>query len=249
MIEDQIPVEEPTQEPAKHHWTIWLAGAGCAVLLCSMIFVGVMVVIGPDFIQQFIPGSGINPVDSPPRVSAQGNTMGDPEAPVHIVEYGDFQCPYCVNFWKDTEPQLIEEYVSTGKVYFEYRSLGAFLGEESGWAAEGTYCAGDQNRFWEFHDVLYANWVGKNVGNYSRERLVEFAKTIDMDAVEFEACLREGRHKATVEQDAADGLAAGVRATPTFFINGVKVEGAQPFEVFKELIEDALNGNFNISNG
>lgn len=248
MIEDQIPVEEPVQENPRRHWTMWIAAGGCAVLFCSTIFVGAMVLLGPEFVQQFIP-SIVKPAEETSRVETKNNTMGDPSAPVHIIEYGDFQCPYCLKFWSETEPQLIEEYVNTGKVYFEYRSLGAFLGEESAWAAEGAYCAGDQNRFWEFHDTLYTNWTGENIGNYSYEKLIQYAGTLDLDMEEFESCLSEGKHKGTVEQDAAAGEAAGVRATPTFFINGVKLEGAQPFSVFKEFIEDALNGDFNIMNG
>jgi len=238
MTEEQLP-NQPVEEASKPHWTMWLAAGGCAVLLCAMLFVGVLVVIGPDFIEQVFPRSVV-PAGQLPRAITLNNTMGNPNAPVHIIEYGDFQCPYCLKFWSETEPQLIEEYVNTGKVYFIYRSLGAFLGEESAWAAEGAYCAGDQGRFWEYHDTLFVNWNGENTGNYSKDRLIQFAESLELDMQTFESCLRDGWHTATVDQDAADASAAGVRATPTFFINGFMVEGAQPFAVMRQYIEEAL---------
>lgn len=238
MVEDRIP-DEPAQAHSKPHWTMWLAAGGCLILVCSMLFTGAMVLIGPDVLRQFVP-PGIETAGELPRASTFDNTMGNPNAPVHIIEYGDFQYPYCLKFWRETEPRLIEEYVNTGKVYFEYRSLGAFLGEESAWAAEGAYCAGDQGKFWEYHDTLFANWNGENSGNYARDRLVRLAASLELDAREFEACLREGKHKRTVEQDAADGAALGIRATPTFFINGIMLEGAQSFSIFRKYIENAL---------
>jgi protein-disulfide isomerase len=238
MIEDRIP-DEPAQTPSKPGWKTWFAAGGCLILLCSLLMVGAMMLTGVDFTQQFIP-SRIESAGQLPRASTLNNTMGNPNAPVHIIAYSDFQCPYCLKFWRETEPRLIEEYVNTGKVYFEYRSLGAFLGEESAWAAEGAYCAGDQGKFWEYHDALFANWNGENTGNYARDRLVRFAESLELNVQAFESCLREERHKRTVEQDAADAAALGIRATPTFLINGFMLEGAQSFSIFREYIEDAL---------
>ncbi len=238
MIEEQIP-DEPAQERSKPHWRIWLAAGGCSVLICAGIFSGALVLFGGDYVRQFVPAS-VRVAEEIPRTMTQSNTMGDPNAPVHIIEYGDFQCLYCLKFWRETEPQLIEEYVNTGRVYFEYRSMGAFLGPESAWASEGAYCAGDQGNFWEYHDTLFVNWTGENVGDYTQDKLVKYAGALNLNLQEFEACLSEGKHKKTVEQDAAQAQAAGVRATPTFFINGFKVEGAQPFQILKEYIEEAL---------
>jgi hypothetical protein len=238
MIENPIH-NEPAFERGSAAWRVWLGAGGCIVLLCGMILVGAAVFMSRGLIGQVLPAI-VQPINRPEGSAAMNNTMGDPNAPVHIIEYGDFQCPYCLRFWNETEPHLIEDYVNTGKVFFEYRSLGAFLGEESAWAAEGAYCAGDQGMFWEYHDTLFANWAGENAGNFSKERLIQFAKPLNLDMAQFESCLMGGKHKKTVEQDAAEAEAAGVRATPTFFINGFKVEGAQPYSVFRELIEEAL---------
>ena len=257
MIEDPSPLEEhpPIEEqlqatfedPSKSNWKMWLAAGGCAVLLCAAVFVGTLIFVGPKFVQQFFPDH-VEVAEELPRAVTQTNTMGDPHAPIHIIEYGDFQCPYCLRFWSETEPLLIEEYVNTGKVYFEYRSF-PFLGPESVWAAEGAYCAGDQGKFWEYHDTLYANWTGENVGDFTQDKLIEYAKTINLEMDTFEACLSNETHKGKVEQDKAQAEADGVHATPTFLINGHVLEGAQPFSIFKQIIEKLLEGNLDSQSG
>jgi protein-disulfide isomerase len=246
MIDEQIPLE-PIQDAPKSKWRIWVAAGGCLILLCGIIFIGTLIFAGPKFVQQFIPEK-IQSAEELPREITAINTMGDPNAPVHIVEYGDFQCPYCLQFWAETEPQLIKEYVNTGHVFFEYRAV-AFIGPESAEAAKGAYCAGDQNKFWEFHDTLFSNWTGENVGDFTQDKLIKYADTLGLDMQRFESCMSEEKHKGTVEQDAAKAEADGVSATPTLFINGIKVEGAQPFSILKQLIEKALDGNLEIQSG
>lgn len=251
MIEDQTqqePVNEPIHiinETPRRNWSAWIAAGGCAVLICSTIFLVTILYFGPQAIQKLFP---VLSAENQLREITQNNTMGDPNAPIHIIEYGDFQCPYCLRFWSETEPQLIEEYVNTGKVYFEFRAF-PILGDESFLAAEAAYCAGDQNQFWEYHDILFTNWTGENVGDFTQEKLIQYAEVLGLNVVEFESCLVEEKYKSKVEQDKAEGEAAGVYATPTFFINGHIVEGAQPFEVFKHVIEELLNGNLNTVNG
>ncbi len=243
MIEEQLPQEPETVSEAKpaRRWTIWVAAGGCAVLICAAAFVGALVFAGPQIVQRFFPGQ-VQVAGELPRDMTHVNTMGDPNAPVHIIEYGDFQCPFCLKFWNESEPRLIEEYVNTGKVYFEYRSVGSFLGPESGWAAEGAYCAGDQGKFWEYHDTLFANWTGENVGDFTKENLIKYANSLQLDSAKFESCINEEKHKSTVEQDAVNARADGVHATPMFLINGYKVEGAQPYEIIKHVIDEILNG-------
>lgn len=230
-------VDAPPVTASRYTWRKWLAVGGCAVLLCATVFIGVLIFAGEKFISNRIRSAG-----ELPRLETRSNTMGDPHAPVYVIEYGDFQCPYCLQFWEETEPQLIKEYVNTGKVYFEYRAY-AFLGPESVFAAEGAYCAGDQNKFWEYHDTLFANWTGENVGNFTNENLIKYAESLNLNVVEFASCLKNEKHKKTVELDAASAEEDGVSATPTLMINGVKIEGAQPYYVLKEMIENILNGS------
>lgn len=169
--------------------------------------------------------------------------MGDPNARVKIIEYADFQCPYCRLYWQQTEPQIIETYVKTGKVYYQYRSVGAFLGEESANAAEAAYCAGDQGKFWEYHDTLFKNGTGENVGDFTKEKLSGYAAALGLDKATFDTCLNGGKYGPRVQQDVNQAKSDGVQATPTFIVNGQKIEGAQPFAVFQKAIDEALQGH------
>ena len=250
-MDEQIPQEPVISNPdtpqARPKWTLWLAIGGFVVFFCAAVFIGTLILLGPKVVQSYLP-SNIQVAEEQPRAITQNNTMGDPNAPITIIEYGDYQCPYCLKFWRETEPRLIEEYVNTGLVYFEFRAF-PIIGPESYTAAEGAYCAGDQGRFWEFHDTLFTNWTGENVGDFTADKLAGYAAAMDLDTAAFEQCLNEGKYKGIVEQDKANGEAEGVYATPTLLINGFKVEGAQPFEVLKQIIEDMLNGGLNTSNG
>jgi protein-disulfide isomerase len=175
------------------------------------------------------------------RPQVNFNGMGDPNAPVKIIEYSDFQCPYCARFSKDTEQLLIDTYVATGKVYFEYHSFGEFIGPESVRAAEAAYCAGDQGKFWEMHDIIFANQTGENVGAYTDKRLTAFAKTLGLEMGAFDTCFSGGKYAQQVSQDAVDGRQAGVESTPSFVVNGKVLVGAQPFSAFQTEIEAILN--------
>jgi protein-disulfide isomerase len=176
------------------------------------------------------------------------NAAGDPNAPITITEYSDFQCPYCKRFSDETEKQLVDAYVASGKVRFVYRSFGLFVGPESQAAAEAAYCAGDQNKYWEFHDILFANHTGENVGDYTNRKLQAFAEALGLNMTAFKSCLDSGKYAERVTQDGVDGVAAGVEATPSFVlsytVNGETrtrlIQGAQPFGAFQTEIEAAL---------
>jgi len=192
---------------------------------------------------------------------ANFNSMGDPNAPVKIVEYSDFQCPYCATFVNETESQLIESYIKTGKVYFTSRSFGNFVSDninkqagtdnrESENAAKAAYCAGDQNKYWEYHDILYANQNGENEGGFARARLEAFAEKIGLDLNAFKTCLDTNKYAEQMTRDAQDGVKDITSSpgydknngygTPAFIINGKLLDGAQPFNVFQKEIEAAL---------
>ncbi len=182
------------------------------------------------------------------RPDADFNAMGDPNAPITITEYSDFQCPFCRKFTEETEPQLLDAYVATGKVYFVYRSFGSFIGAESQAAGEAAYCAGDQGKFWEYHDLLFANQTGENVGAFADRKLDAFAQSLGLDMDAFNSCMNSGKYADQVFQDGKDGVAAGIKATPTFIltyiVNGETktrvIEGAQGFSSFQTEIEAAL---------
>lgn len=218
---------------------VWIAvGCGCLVIL-------VLVILGGWAAYNYF--TSLSKLNDKIAVILQdgskSNVMGDPNAPVTIIEYGDYQCPYCRLFWEDTESKIIETYVKTGKVFLIYRSAGSFIGPESGAAAEASYCAGDQGKFWEYRDILYQNQTGENVGAYSTRNLLKFAESLGLNQSLFSDCLNSHKYADRVAQDATDMLADGVRATPSFLINGTLVEGAQPWDVFQQAIEAALLGN------
>jgi len=221
------------------------------IIAITLISLGALVIAGLLIYPNFKPVGQITTVVPNSRPQANGTAMGDPNAPVKILEYSDFQCPYCRQFWQNTEAQIVDAYVKTGKVYFVYHSMGNFVSDninksqgtastESQDAAEAAYCAGDQNKFWEYHDTLYTNWNGENQGGFVRKRLDAFAQTLGLDMPAFKACMDSSKYASQVSQDGADGLKAGVQGTPSFVINGKLVEGALPFDSFKQEIDAAL---------
>jgi protein-disulfide isomerase len=194
------------------------------------------------------------------RPQANGHSMGDPNAPVKIVEYSDYQCPYCANFWRETEQQVIDTYIKTGKVYFTYHSFGNWVSDninsqagtdnkESETAAMASYCASDQSKFWEYRDYLFANQNGENQDAFARNRLDAFAEKLGLDMTAFKECMDSNKYAAQVAQDQKDGLQAISAApnydgkgygTPFFIVNGKLINGAVPFTTFQQEIDAAL---------
>jgi len=178
------------------------------------------------------------------RPNADDNVMGDPDAPITITEYSDYRCSHCGAFVLDTEPLLIKDYIKTGKVKFVYRSMGGWLSEQSLLAAEASYCAGEQNKFWEYHDILFAN----QGASLEMTNFMAWAEAVGLDTEAIRKCMDERRYQARADQDAQDGNALGVQGTPTFFLtytlDGVEktrvIQGAQPFESFQQEIDGAL---------
>jgi protein-disulfide isomerase len=166
---------------------------------------------------------------------------GDATAPVTIVEYGDFQCPNCGAFARSTEAELIRRYIDTGKAKLVWKNF-AWIGNESKLAAQAAACAGDQGRFWQYHDYLYAHQRGENAGAFSATNLKSFATALALDRASFDDCLDSGRYESVVDKDASEVRALGLTGTPTFIINGTRIVGAQPLSVVAKIIDDRLAG-------
>ncbi len=162
-------------------------------------------------------------------------TLGDPDAPVVIVEYSDFGCPYCGAFARDTKPAIVERYVDEGLVHYVWRDL-PFQGEPSRQAAMAGREAHAQGRFWEFHEALFA----EQQAGLSAERLRSLAGEAGLDGDAFEEAMASEAHAETVEASLAEGQELGLTGTPAFTINGEVLIGAQPLEVFVEAIDAAL---------
>jgi protein-disulfide isomerase len=133
-----------------------------------------------------------------------------------------------------------ENYVNSGGVRFGYWNF-AFLGDESQWAAEAAECAADQDKYWEYHDKLFASQSGENQGAFAKENLKKFAAEIGLDSGQFNECLDSGKHTELIQSDTGLAQQIGVQSTPSFLVNGTPLVGAVPFERFQELIDPVLN--------
>jgi protein-disulfide isomerase len=180
----------------------------------------------------FTPSTG----DSGPSLGGN-NFKGDANAPVTIVEFSDFECPFCGRFYSETLSQIEENYIDTGKVKMEYRHFPLSFHPEAGPAAEASECAREQGKFWDYHDILYENQGSLGEANYKK-----WAVELGLDTGKFDSCFDSGKFRDKVQQDFTDGQAAGVSGTPSFLINDKLVVGAQPFSVFESAIEEALAG-------
>lgn len=165
-------------------------------------------------------------------------TMGSDEAPVQLVEFSDYACPFCKRFVDETKPQIIAEYVDEGLVQIVRKDLIAVGGNK---AAEAAHCAGDQGAYWEYHDLLIANQAADR-GNWSDPSVhAEYATELGLDADALVSCFNDGTHTERVASATNEAATYGGTGTPFFLINGVPVSGAQPYAVFKRVIDLALD--------
>ncbi len=167
--------------------------------------------------------------------------LGNPAAPITIVEFGDYQCFYCNKFFHETEAQVHENYVKTGKVKMIFKDF-TIIGQDSITAAHAAHCANEQGKFWEYHDTLYNNWNGENNGWASAENQLKFAKDVGLDITKFTECNSSNKYKELIQTSSKDAQTLGLTGTPGFFVIGpnnkiIKIPGAQPYDVFVNVLE------------
>ena len=235
-IRDQRERKQRQQRTA----TILVVGV-IAVIVAALVIV-------PSVIRALAPVGEIFPISPVARPEGEGTALGNPDAPVRVEVFEDFQCPACRIYSEETEPQVLDTYVAEGDVYYVYRHF-PFLddrapGNESDQAANAAMCAAEQGRFWDYHDMLFANWNSENQGAFADKRLVAFADSLGLDADAFNACFRENRYQDEIDADIADAVTYGVTGTPSVFVNGVQVTpGMVPtFEQLSAAIQAALAG-------
>lgn len=188
------------------------------------------------------PVSGAPAPPSGPVNVAIGNfpIKGDSNAKVTVIEFADFRCPFCEQWFKTVEPQLMKDYVDSGKVKFAFRNY-AFLGPASTLAAQAGECANEQNQFWAFHDYMYQHQPDEtDTSMYTVDNLSKIANDLGMDQSQFNSCLSSKKYASAVTKDMNDGSAAGVSGTPTTFVNGIAIVGAVPYTQLKQQIDSAL---------
>ncbi|MDP3987874.1 MAG: DsbA family protein [Candidatus Levybacteria bacterium] len=220
------------------------------LLIVAAFFVGIFWTKSQYLEQKQAPVAQANPTAKPNQPQALGQKtvnvdvghfppLGNKNAKITIVEFADFQCPFCERLYTGALADIKKEYIDKGLVKLYYRNY-AFLGAESTNAAEASECANEQGKFWEMHDYLFNHQGGENLGAFSKENLKKFAKDVGLDTGKFNSCLDSDKYKDSVAKDLSDGKAAGVTGTPATFVNGQIVVGAQPFESFKTIIDQEL---------
>jgi len=259
---DTLPVESPDHpQPAI---TIQIQARATPILGLVLLIVGVLAgYFGRPLLD--VPSAPVNEVSASESSSSSGGDQpitedqlarqqqlmelvlsrarhfkGDESAPVTLVEFSDFQCPFCGRFASDAGRKIDEEYVATGQVRFGYVHF-AFLGPECQWAAEASECAADQDAFWEYHDFLFTSQSGENRGAFNKENLKNLAVQLGLEIEAFNTCLDSGKYAELIQQETAWAQSIGVQSTPTFVLNGQGIIGAQPFEIFEQAIEAKLS--------
>jgi protein-disulfide isomerase len=217
------------EQAAKRKRLFLLGGAVAAALVVALVLI--LVNRPPDLGAPVVAAEAL-----PASIQVDGQTMGAADAPVTLVEWADYTCPHCGEFTRSVEPNLVSQYVETGKVKFEFRDY-AFLGPQAVRAAEAAACAADQGAFWRYHDTLYLNQNG--AGGFTDARLKSMAETLGLDTAKFNTCFDSGTHQDAVQQSRLDGQKEGVNATPSLFVNGTKVDW-QGWDPLKQAIDAAL---------
>jgi len=170
--------------------------------------------------------------------------LGDPNAPITLIEFGDYQCHFCNVHFHNTEHSLLENYIDTGKVKMIFKDF-TIIGPDSVNAANGAHCADDQGKSWQYHDILYNNWTGENNGWASSDNLLRFAQEIELDIEQWSTCISESRHSQIISDSTKDARDLGITGTPAFFVIGpdnkvTRINGAQPYEVFERIFNSEL---------
>ena len=170
--------------------------------------------------------------------------MGNPNAKITIVEFGDYQCTFCYKFHDETMKKITDEYIKTNNVNFIYKDF-PLNGEQSVLASEASYCAQKQNKFWEYHNTLYNNWGGENTGWISENVLLGFARDTGLNLDDFSRCLENSEFRQKVLDNEEFAKEIGISATPSFLIFNnnelYRIIGAQPFEKFEQVFQKLGN--------
>ena len=170
--------------------------------------------------------------------------LGNPNAPITLVEFGDYQCHYCHVFFESIEGKIMKKYIETGKVKMIFKDYN-IIGKDSVKASQGAHCANDQGLFWEYHDILYSNWTGENNGWASGANLANYAQDIGLEMNQWTDCMSQQKHSKTILDSNEDAKKLQLTGTPAFFVINSdgqvsKLFGAQPFEVFERVFDEKL---------
>ena len=187
------------------------------------------------------PESNSNLLTVEKLISGGSPIRGNSNAPITILEWGDYQCTYCYKFHQNTLDIIEEDFIKTGKVKLVFKDF-PLNGLDSLLAAEAAYCAQDQEKYWQFHDELYKNWGGERTGWITRNSLDKFATSVNLDLDKFNKCLDDEKYQKKVISLHEFGKEVGIDATPSFLVFNdekiIKIRGNQPLEVFLKTFDE-----------
>lgn len=209
------------------------------LITIGIVAAAALLVLGLLIWPNLAPVGDINQPDEMTYPPTDGAAMGDPDAPVTLEDFSDFQCPHCKTFHEERLGAIIEDYVRNGEVRIVFRNF-PILGEGSVAAANASMCAAEQDLFWTYANVLFANQTGDRNRDFTKRKLLAFAEAVEADVEMFEACFDAYEYEEQVRQDLVRGAEAGFNSTPSFLINGEPLVGVQPYSVFRQTIEAAL---------
>lgn len=213
----QVIREQRQKKQRQERLVIILAISAVVVLVAVLL-------IAPSLRNAVAPVGDVVQITPKAYPQPNGTALGDPNAPVKIEVWEDFQCPACKSYTENVESLVIDNLVATGQAYYVFRQYPFLdnnaLTKESDQAANASMCAAAQGEFWNYHAMIYANWNGENAGNLSDKRLVAFAEALGLNMDEFNACFKENTYLADINKDIAEGDQAGVTGTPSVFVNG-----------------------------
>lgn len=205
-----------------------------AKVLTGIGIVSVLLIVGAAFLMGGSSSQTQSQLADPKLlIRDDSNKISTPSAKVTLVEFGDYQCPACGAANPLVKKLLNEE---KGKVNFVFRNF-SFIGNESTWAGQAAECAGEQGKFWEYHNYLYEHQKGENQGAFSKAKLENFAAAVNLNLEPFKFCLETDKTLSKVLADTADGKTLGINSTPTFFVNGEKLVGISGYSDLKTRIE------------
>lgn len=240
----QIIREQRAKRQRQQRLVAILAVSAGAILIAGLLII-------PQLQRALAPVGEIIEITPVERPMVDGAALGDPNAPVLIEVWEDFQCPACRTYSEDIEPRIVQDYVATGKVRYVFRHY-PFLDDrapmkESDQAANASMCAAEQGRFWDYHDILFANWNSENAGAFTDKRLVAFAETLALDMGEFNSCFNANKYEDQINQDLIAGQQAGVTGTPSVFVNGQQLTpGFIPsYDQIAQAVDAVLSGSGN----
>jgi len=241
------PANPPTQKTSRGlHGPSLGIGAGIAIVSIISALLAVSVLdINPQLqFEETTPKPGVGGDSMSLFTANSAIFLGSDDAPITLVEFGDYQCLFCNKFFHETEPSILKNYVETGKVKIIFKDF-TIIGPDSIGAANAAHCAEDQGKFWEYHNELYDNWTGENNGWASSENLVRFAQNIGLNEEEFIQCMSDGKYEQLVTASNNDAKNLGITGTPAFFVIGqdnqvTRIQGAQPYDVFHRIFQEEL---------